>query len=152
MHYIHVIQRQVQTNLNNSLRAAGIGNQTWRVLATLVAKDAQPIGHIAEMTVIDRSNLGRLLDTLETDGLVTKAALPNERRTVIVRLTRKGLEIYKSALPIVLNSYRRLFADVSDEERQVFMRVLRRMKANSISIWDEALEDEGAASAQEAVV
>ncbi len=143
MHYIHVIQRQMHANLNHTLRRAGINSLTWRILAALSGRAEQTIGQVADMTVLDRSNLGRLLDVLEAEGLVEKIVAPGDRRASLVRITAAGRQRYQAALPLVLEDYRRLLAGIDDGDRRALMRALRRMKANSLAIWDETLHDDG---------
>ena len=143
MHYIHVVQRQMHANLNHTLRRVGINSLTWRVLAALSGRPEQTIGQIAEITVLDRSNLSRLLDMLEAEGLVEKIVAPGDRRASLVCITAAGRHRYQAALPLVLENHRRLLAGIGDDDRRALMRALRRMKANSLAIWDETLHDGG---------
>ena len=69
-----------EVNLGHALRPVGISPQVWRVLATLSDGEGRTIGYIAEATVIDRSNLGRLLEGMAREGLVERMTAPDDRR------------------------------------------------------------------------
>jgi MarR family transcriptional regulator, organic hydroperoxide resistance regulator len=132
IHYFAAIQRQNQVNLGHALRPVGISPHVWRVLATLSDGDGRTIGYIAEATVIDRSNLGRLLEGMAREGLVERMTAPDDRRVSLTRLSAKGMARYGAALPIVLAMYQRLLADVKPEHFATLMETLRRMKRNAL--------------------
>ncbi|MDD3996268.1 MAG: MarR family transcriptional regulator [Sphaerochaetaceae bacterium] len=50
---------------------------------------AEP-GRLAEEIGLSRSRLSRILDTLETKGLLERTISPDDRRNILVRLTEKG--------------------------------------------------------------
>jgi DNA-binding MarR family transcriptional regulator len=131
MHYIAAIQRQNQLNLGQALRAVNISVPMWRALGALHDRDGQTIGQIAEMTVLDRSSLGRLLEEMAAEGLVERENTPGDRRAVLIRLSAAGRRRFEVAQPIVLNHYRRLLHGVSEREYRTLLRLLRRLKANT---------------------
>jgi MarR family transcriptional regulator, organic hydroperoxide resistance regulator len=138
MHYLAAIQRQNQLNLGHALRAVGISVPMWRALAALHDKDGQTIGQIAEMTVLDRSSLGRLLEEMAAQGLVERESPPDDRRAVLIRLSAAGRRRFEAAEPIVLGHYRRLLHGISEREFRTLMRLLRRLKANTRMMSDVA--------------
>jgi DNA-binding MarR family transcriptional regulator len=130
MHYFAAIQRQSQINLGHALRAHGLTVPTWRALSALHGKDGLTIGQIAEITVLDRSSLGRLLEEMAAAGLVARENMPDDRRAVLIRLSAAGERRFASALPSALAYYQRVLRGVSDAEFKTLMRLLRRIKAN----------------------
>jgi MarR family transcriptional regulator, organic hydroperoxide resistance regulator len=143
MHYIAAIQRQNQLNLGQALRAIDVSVPMWRALGALYDHDAQTIGQIAEKTVLDRSSLGRLLEDMAAAGLVERQSPPGDRRAVLIRLSAAGRRRFEAAEPIVLNHYRRLLHGISEREFRALMRLLRRLKANTLMMSDvETLEVE----------
>ncbi|ARP98860.1 MarR family winged helix-turn-helix transcriptional regulator [Pseudorhodoplanes sinuspersici] len=131
MHYFAAIQRQNQLNLARSLREFGLSVPMWRALAALHQKDGQTIGEIAQLSVLDRSSLGRLLDEMAKDGLVEREPLPDDRRALSIKLSAKGRKTFEASLPLVQRHYRNVLKGVSPEEFETLMRVLRRIKANT---------------------
>jgi DNA-binding MarR family transcriptional regulator len=131
MHYFAAIQRQNQPNLARALREFGLTVPMWRALAALHEKDGQTIGEIAQLAVLDRSSLGRLLDDMAKAKLVEREPLPDDRRALLIRLSAQGRKAFAATLPVVQRHYRGVLKGVSAEEFATLMRVLRRIKANT---------------------
>jgi DNA-binding MarR family transcriptional regulator len=138
MHYFAAIQRQNQINLGRALREYGLSVPTWRALAALHHKDGQTIGEIAQLAVLDRSSLGRLLDEMARDGLVEREPLRDDRRALIVRLSATGRKTFEATRPVAQQHYRNVLKGVSPKDFQTLMRVLRRIKANTRMMADLA--------------
>lgn len=131
MHYFAAIQRQNQLNLARSLRECGLTVPMWRALSALHQKDGQTIGEIAQLAVLDRSSLGRLLDDMAKEGLVDREPLPDDRRALAIRLSARGRRKFEAGLPLVQRHYHGVLKGISAEEFEMLMRVLRRIKANT---------------------
>ncbi len=138
MHYFAAIQRQNQLNFARSLREFGVTVPMWRALSALHEKDGQTIGEIAQLAVLDRSSLGRLLDEMAKAKLVDREPLSDDRRALAVRLSAQGRKIFAATLPVAKRHYRSVLKGVSAEEFETLMRVLRRVKANTRMMADVA--------------
>ena len=138
MHYFAAIQRQNQVNLARSLREFGLSVPMWRALSALHQKDGQTIGEIAQLAVLDRSSLGRLLDEMAKAKLVEREPLPDDRRALAIRLSELGRETFEATLPLAQRHYRNVLRGVSAQEFETLMRVLRRIKANTRMMADVA--------------
>jgi MarR family transcriptional regulator, organic hydroperoxide resistance regulator len=131
MHYFAAIQRQNQLNLGRSLREHGLTVPMWRAMSALHQKDGQTIGEIAQLAVLDRSSLGRLLDDMAKEGLVEREPLPDDRRALAIKLSAAGRRKFEAGLPLVQRHYQNVLKGVSADEFETLMRVLRRIKANA---------------------
>ena len=138
MHYFAAIQRQNQLNLARSLREFGLSVPMWRALSALHQKDGQTIGEIAQLAVLDRSSLGRLLDDMAKAKLVEREPLPDDRRALAIKLSPHGRKIFEATLPLAQRHYRNVLNGVSAQEFETLMRVLRRIKANTRMMADVA--------------
>ena len=138
MHYFAAIQRQNLLNFSRRLREVGLSVPMWRALAALHHKDGQTIGEIAQLAVLDRSSLGRLLDEMAKDGLVEREPLPDDRRALAIKLSTAGRKKFEAGLPLAQLHYRNVLKGVSPEEFETLMRVLRRIKANTRMMSDVA--------------
>src|SRR5215831_8460410 len=58
------------------------------------AGDSLPLGQLAERLACVKSNVTQLVDRLEADGLVARAADPNDRRSRLAVLTDAGKSAY----------------------------------------------------------
>src|SRR5919205_3946685 len=58
------------------------------------AGDSLPLGQLAERLACVKSNVTQLVDRLEADGLVMRAADPNDRRSRLAVITDNGKTAY----------------------------------------------------------
>jgi DNA-binding MarR family transcriptional regulator len=75
------------------LKALGLTPGHLKVLATLDADEAIPMGSIAETVSVDPSMATWLVDRLEDRKLVERRVLSTDRRVKVVSLTRRGVRV-----------------------------------------------------------
>jgi MarR family 2-MHQ and catechol resistance regulon transcriptional repressor len=64
---------------------------------------------IAERTLITKGGITGILDRLEARGLVKRIPSRDDRRSVLVRLSAKGVELFRKLYPEVVRCNRSLF-------------------------------------------
>jgi Transcriptional regulators len=87
-----------------SRRIAGYGVTLpmYRVMAALWETGDQRLGDLAAMTTIEISTLSRLVGEMKRRGLVTRARLKDNGRTVAINLTPKGRTLVEELIPIAI--------------------------------------------------
>lgn len=86
------------------------------------------MSELAEMTVLSRSNLTRLVDRLESAGLVERARAEADRRGAFAVVTRKGTEMRRKMWPIYSAAIKELFDNHIDKNEAAHMEtVLQRV-------------------------
>jgi DNA-binding MarR family transcriptional regulator len=85
----------VGVRLTDLLRAEGLSPSQYNVLRILrgMGEEGLPCGEISERMVRRDPDLTRLLDRLETRGLVTRARGTSDRRVVRASLTGDGVKL-----------------------------------------------------------
>lgn len=92
------------------------------------------MSELADMTVLSRSNLTRLVDRLESAGMVERARSEADRRGAFAVVTASGKAMRRKMWPIYSAAIKELFEDYIDSgEAERIRKVLRR-------ILDAALE------------
>jgi DNA-binding MarR family transcriptional regulator len=88
-----------------SRRIAGYGVTLpmYRVMAALWETSDQRLGDLAVMTTIEISTLSRLVGEMKRRGLVTRARLKDNGRTVAINLTPKGRTLVEELIPIAIH-------------------------------------------------
>jgi MarR family transcriptional regulator, organic hydroperoxide resistance regulator len=88
-----------------SRRIAGYGVTLpmYRVMAALWETSDQRLGDLAAMTTIEISTLSRLVGEMKRRGLVTRARLKDNGRTVAINLTPKGRTLVEELIPIAIH-------------------------------------------------
>ncbi len=69
----------------------------FHVLTLLRHHDAMPMGHLAEILDASMSSATGIIDRMEERGLVERVRVPDDRRVVLVRPTRAGLDLVDEA-------------------------------------------------------
>jgi DNA-binding MarR family transcriptional regulator len=81
------------------------------VLSALARADGASLNcsEIAERTLITKGGITGLLDRLEARGLVKRIPSRDDRRSVLVRLSARGVELYRKLYPEVVRCNRSQF-------------------------------------------
>lgn len=86
------------------------------------------MSELAGAVVLSKSGVTRLIDRMETVGLVARHSCPSDRRGSYAALTDKGRSVLADAAPLHLAGVERHFAShLSPEEAEVLTRALTRM-------------------------
>jgi DNA-binding MarR family transcriptional regulator len=64
-----------------------------RALLAIEGRDARTPGRVAEALGVSRTTVTGLLDRLESEGLLTRAIDPNDRRCFLLALTPQGRDV-----------------------------------------------------------
>ena len=91
------------------------------------AGDSLPLGQLAERLACVKSNVTQLVDRLEADGLVTRAADPSDRRSRLAMLTETGKTAYARGITIQQQSEREIFSVLSREESSALHTLLSKI-------------------------
>ena len=89
---------------------------------------AQPMGDIAKALSCDASNMTGIADRLEERGLITRQAVPGDRRVKALALTPAGRAL-RAEMDASVASELAGLGNLSAEERRQFADLLRRILA-----------------------
>jgi len=92
--------RALARRFDEAFRPLGLTNGQFSLLMSLNRPDPPPMGPVANLLAIDRTTLTAALKPLERRGLVLVEKDENDRRSRILILTAKGLELLARAVPI----------------------------------------------------
>ncbi|HWH46881.1 MAG TPA: MarR family transcriptional regulator [Burkholderiales bacterium] len=86
------------------------------------------MSELAEMTVLSRSNLTRLVDRLDSAGLVGRERAEEDRRGAFAVITAEGRAMRKKMWPVYSAAIKALFEDnISSGEAARMAETLRRI-------------------------
>ncbi len=127
-------QVKLRDRIEAKLDRAGLPSLDWYdVLYTLKEAPEQRLrlSELAEKVLLTRSNLTRLVDRLETAGLLQRQSCPSDRRGTFAVLTEAGLAMQEQMWEIYAEGIVEYFASqINDEEVKVLQQVMRRMLIN----------------------
>jgi DNA-binding MarR family transcriptional regulator len=122
MRVIKVIPRYLDSDL---VRGAGLTASEYTTIMHLSEAPHRELrmADLASATDLSASRMTRLVDGLQSRGLVTKTASASDARGNVAKLTPRGLTKLKSAWPVHLHSVRDRFLDCIDEEAVEFLAI-----------------------------
>jgi DNA-binding MarR family transcriptional regulator len=113
MRIVKIIPRHLDSDL---IRGAGLTASEYTTIMHLSEAPNRELrmADLANATDLSASRMTRLVDDLQSRGLVTKTASSSDARGNVARLTPRGMAKLKSAWPVHLDSVRRRFLDYID--------------------------------------
>jgi DNA-binding MarR family transcriptional regulator len=137
MRIVKVLPRHLDIDL---IRGAGLTASDYTTIMHLSEAPNRELrmADLAAATDLSASRMTRLVDDLQSRGLVTKTASSSDARGNVARLTPRGMAKLKSAWPVHLASVRRRFLDSFDAP--ALERVARTLAEVSAHLEDTSSE------------
>ena len=122
----------VEARLEGALEPLGLSLGKFGLLSNLMAAgEPLPLRALAERCACVRSNITQLVDRLEVDGLVTREADPQDRRSVRAGLTAKGRARHAAASLALAAAERDVLAPLSEAQRDLLVTLLRSLRSGT---------------------
>jgi DNA-binding MarR family transcriptional regulator len=126
-YHLRRAQSAVFQDFAASLNGAKVTPGQFGVLALIEANAGLSQTRLAEILGIDRSTLVAVIDKLEHQGLVERAARPNDRRSHALKLSRQGQSRFETLARLVKKHEARIARQLSARERQTLIDLLQRI-------------------------
>jgi DNA-binding MarR family transcriptional regulator len=117
----------VYREFGSQVKAAGLSEREWRVLATLSDGDGMTIGELAREVLIKQPTLTKLIARMEGAGLVRRGTDADDARRTLVFETRSGRVKVERLLIAAKRHEAELLAQHSAAEVAALKKVLRRL-------------------------
>jgi MarR family transcriptional regulator for hemolysin len=118
------MSRGWRAELDRRLAGLGLSQARWLVLLHLARFEAPPTQReLAQSVGVEGPTLARLLDSLETQGLVQRQAVLEDRRAKKIVLCAPALPLIEQIETIATQLRHELFAGVDEADLKVCMRV-----------------------------
>lgn len=128
---IPLVEHQVAILVRRAALASRRSGELDRAVYLLLRRlrDGGPAGvkSIAEEFHLDVSTVSRQVTAMEAKGLIGRTPDPDDHRASALTLTEAGHEALEREQDCRMSRYRRLLAEWSEEERQVFGKLLTRL-------------------------
>jgi DNA-binding MarR family transcriptional regulator len=90
---LHKASRQISVYLETHTRELGVSPLEGHVLTYLRKYGPVPVGELVRVFGVKQSTFTSLLDRLERAGLVSRESNPDDRRSFLIHISRKGREL-----------------------------------------------------------
>ena len=125
LHASSVLEGRVEARLSD----VGLSLAKLAALHRLTeAGESLPLGQLAERLSCVKSNVTQLVDRLEADGLVSRTADPNDRRSRIAVLTDAGRTAYAKGSEIQMQAEREMFGVLTVSESETLHELLGKLQ------------------------
>lgn len=121
---------RIATAFSEEVRPLGATLQIWRVLAALRERDGRRMGDLSETTSIEVSTLTRLVDGMESKGLVARRRGDADARAVLLHATPAGRRLTHRLVPIAERYETVALQGFDAREAEMLKALLRRLFAN----------------------
>jgi MarR family 2-MHQ and catechol resistance regulon transcriptional repressor len=98
------------------------------VIATLGNTQGMSTGEIGEKTLITKGTLTGVIDRLEKKHLVQREVPPDDRRSVIVKLTPDGEALFEKVFPAHIADLQKGFEQLDPSELELLRVLLSRLR------------------------
>jgi DNA-binding MarR family transcriptional regulator len=98
-----------------------------RLLMALQCPGGAKMSEIGVRLGVTPRNVTKLVDGLESEGLLVREPHPHDRRATLLRLTDKGRCVGKESMGANFTTAARLYEQLSRAERQQLARILRKL-------------------------
>jgi DNA-binding MarR family transcriptional regulator len=85
---------------------------------------------LSNMMLVNRANITSLIDRMEKAELVVRTHAPSDRRTNIVKLTRRGKQLLADIEPLYTKEVKRIMAVLEQDEQKTLIRMLEKIRGN----------------------
>ena len=124
------LQRYLKGTKQRAVTETGLQDFEYDTLHSLMIRDtpgtASPTDLADELGISGAGMTGRL-DKLEQAGWVQRTVAPDDRRRVVVEITRAGADIWRRAMALRGSQEQEMVAVLSAKERATINRLLRKM-------------------------
>jgi DNA-binding MarR family transcriptional regulator len=124
------VQRAARTlarRFDEVLRPFELTNGQFSLLMSLNRPEPPPMGPVANLLGMDRTTLTAALKPLERRGLVKVSQDPADKRSRILTLTRKGLELLARAVPVWERTHHEIEAMIPGGDPEGLRKGLRAL-------------------------
>jgi MarR family transcriptional regulator, transcriptional regulator for hemolysin len=143
---LHDVARLLKKRFEQNSRGSGLTRSQRQVLTYLAQNEGINQARLAELIEIEPITLGRLVDKLETLGLIERHPHPTDRRTWLLHLMPTARNRLEQAGEYGDVTRREALAGVSEADRQCLLMTLDAMKANLTEACDASIAGQKRAS------
>ena len=118
----------LRNDFRSTLGEDGFGPRAFSALSLIVEFPNLSQSELARRLGIERSGLVAIVDELEARGFLQRNPVPGDRRVQALSATRAGRAAFARAQAAVLDHEDRLLSDLSPQERETLIELLRRIR------------------------
>jgi DNA-binding MarR family transcriptional regulator len=131
---IQLTSERLWWGINETLRRSELTPTQYNVLRILrgAGEQGASCSEISERMVTKDSDITRLLDRLETRGLIVRKRWEKDRRVINVFITEEGLKMLAGLDNHIEHCHRRQLGHLDDKELATLSKLLDKLRGDSV--------------------
>jgi MarR family transcriptional regulator, transcriptional regulator for hemolysin len=125
--WINRASRAIGRRLDRDLRPLGLAMSHLPVLRALAERGPCSQRQLAEIAGVEQSTMTEMLARMERAGIVRRAPNPDDRRAVVVSLTRRAHARFAKAREVLTQGEQSVMSVLAADERVVLLKLLERV-------------------------
>ncbi|MBX9854609.1 MAG: MarR family transcriptional regulator [Gemmatimonadaceae bacterium] len=128
VHALRAAAAHVELTVARALEPHGITAAQFELLQLISRNDAAGCSELGRQMAAPGPDITRMVDRLDTAGLVARSRDEKDRRVVHVVMTEKGSALLEQVRPVVCAAERQVFAGIPSEDQETLLRVLQQLR------------------------
>ena len=116
------------------LAAFNVGVESWRLLVLLAIERSISAQRCSKVIGMDKASVSRAFKLMQSRGLITISLDASDGRLRVATITAKGRQLHNRIMAMALERERALLSIFDAPEREMLIRLLRRMHENLPSV------------------
>ena len=122
--------RLLSNRFNSELTSIGLTVQQWTLLAVLWERSPQTQKSLQEELLKDKASINSLVGYLVQNGFVLKERNPQDKRSFLISLTQKGVDIKNESIPMAMSSIAVAIDGIEKSDLEIFTKVAKEIIIN----------------------
>lgn len=119
------VNKQLEDELQDRLRPAGVPIEQLRILEVLQDGSGRSMGDLAAKALIEPTTLTKVVDRMISDGLVFRSPDAEDRRRVLVSVAPAGRALFRRLSRITTSQEARIAEQLPNEKLDELRSLLR---------------------------
>jgi DNA-binding MarR family transcriptional regulator len=123
------VNKQLEDELQDRLRPAGLAVEQLRILEALHGGDGRSMGELAALALIEPTTLTKIIDRMASGGLVFRAPDAQDRRRVLIMIAPGGRALFRRLNRITVSQEARIARQIPNDKLDELRTLLRGLAA-----------------------
>jgi DNA-binding MarR family transcriptional regulator len=130
---IRGVHRRLEQTLEAELKPRGMSLHQYRVLEALTERNGLPMGDLAVRLFVDGPTLTKIIDRMVESAEVYRGPDPNDRRRVLIFLSRRGAAHFEDIGPLMSSIQRDILDRLGASDTAALTSLLSELLGDPVS-------------------
>lgn len=130
---IRGVNRRLEQTLEAQLKPRGMSPHQYRVLEALTERNGLPMGELAIRLFVDGPTLTKIIDRMVESAEVYRGPDPNDRRRVLIFVSRRGAAHFDDIAPLISSIERDILDRLGASDAAALTSLLSELLGDPVS-------------------